>query len=315
MLDSDPILVIVGFILLMAGGEGVVQGAVRIADRMNVPPLLVGFTIVAIGTSLPELAVAIEAIGQDKPEIAVGGVLGSNVANIMLVLGTACMLGSGEDAGAGLRRDAIAVITATVILFAFVSMGEIPYQGGLGMLLLLVGYYTYSYLYSKGKEDDEQLEETWLPDSISLAIIATIAGGLMIWQGAVLMLEGATGLATSYGIPDSIIGLSIVALGTSLPELAVTLIAALRNQGGVAIGNVLGSNVMNILGILGTASVIGGGLEISSDFAGRDIWVVILTSGLVAAMLLDDREIGPRVGATMVVGYIAYMAFLFFSVS
>ena len=313
LLNSDPMLVMIGFVLLMAGGEGVVQGAVRIADRMNVPPLLVGFTIVAIGTSLPELAVAIEAIGQDKPEIAVGGVLGSNVANVMLVLGTACMLGSGEDAGAGLRRDAIAVITATVILFAFVSMGEIPYQGGLGMLLLLVGYYTYSYLYSKGKEDDEQLEETWLPDSISLAIIATIAGGVMIWQGAVLMLEGATGLATSYGIPDSIIGLSIVALGTSLPELAVTLIAAIRNQGGVAIGNVLGSNVMNILGILGTASVMGGGLEISSDFAGRDIWVVILTSGLIAAMLLDDRQIGPRVGATMVVGYFAYMAFLYLS--
>jgi cation:H+ antiporter len=313
MLDSDPILVILGFILLMAGGEGVVQGAVRIADRMNVPPLLVGFTIVAIGTSLPELAVAIEAIGQDKPEIAVGGVLGSNVANVMLVLGTACMLGSGEDAGAGLRRDAIAVITATVILFAFVSMEEIPYEGGLGMLLLLVGYYTYSYLYSKGKEEDTEVEDNWLPDNIMLAIVATIAGGVMIWQGAVLMLEGATGLATSYGIPDSIIGLSIVALGTSLPELAVTLIAALRNQGGVAIGNVLGSNVMNILGILGTASVIGDGIEIAPDFAGRDIWVVILTSGLVAAMLLDDREIGPRVGATMVVGYIAYMVFLFFT--
>ncbi len=274
MLDSDPILVILGFILLMAGGEGVVQGAVRIADRMNVPPLLVGFTIVAIGTSLPELAVAIEAIGQDKPEIAVGGVLGSNVANVMLVLGTACMLGSGEDAGAGLRRDAIAVITATVILFAFVSMEEIPYEGGLGMLLLLVGYYTYSYLYSKGKEEDTEVEDNWLPDNIMLAIVATIAGGVMIWQGAVLMLEGATGLATSYGIPDSIIGLSIVALGTSLPELAVTLIAALRNQGGVAIGNVLGSNVMNILGILGTASVIGDGIEIAPDFAGRDIWVV-----------------------------------------
>ena len=313
LLNSDPMLVMIGFVLLMAGGEGVVQGAVRIADRMNVPPLLVGFTIVAIGTSLPELAVAIEAIGQDKPEIAVGGVLGSNVANVMLVLGTACMLGSGEDAGAGLRRDAIAVITATVILFAFVSMEEIPYEGGLGMLLLLVGYYTYSYLYSKGKEEDTEVEDNWLPENIMLAIVATIAGGVMIWQGAVLMLEGATGLATSYGIPDSIIGLSIVALGTSLPELAVTLIAALRNQGGVAVGNVLGSNVMNILGILGTASVIGDGIEIAPDFAGRDIWVVILTSGLVAAMLLDDREIGPRVGATMVVGYIAYMAFLFFT--
>ena len=313
LLNSDPMLVMIGFVLLMAGGEGVVQGAVRIADRMNVPPLLVGFTIVAIGTSLPELAVAIEAIGQNKPEIAVGGVLGSNVANVMLVLGTACMLGSGEDAGAGLRRDAIAVITATVILFAFVSMGEIPYHGGLAMLLLLVGYYSYSYLYSKGKEEDTEIEDNWLPDNILLAIIATIAGGVMIWQGAVLMLDGATGLALKYHVPDSIIGLSIVALGTSLPELAVTLIAALRNQGGVAVGNVLGSNVMNILGILGTASVIGDGIEIAPDFAGRDIWVVILTSGLVAAMLLDDREIGPRVGATMVVGYIAYMAFLFFT--
>jgi len=313
LLNSDPMLVMIGFVLLMAGGEGVVQGAIRIADRMNVPPLLVGFTIVAIGTSLPELAVAIEAIGQNKPEIAVGGVLGSNVANVMLVLGTACMLGSGEDAGAGLRRDAIAVITATVILFAFVSMGEIPYHGGLAMLLLLVGYYSYSYLYSKGKEEETEIEDNWLPDNILLAILATIAGGVMIWQGAVLMLDGATGLALKYHVPDSIIGLSIVALGTSLPELAVTLIAALRNQGGVAVGNVLGSNVMNILGILGTASVIGDGIEIAPDFAGRDIWVVILTSGLVAAMLLDDREIGPRVGATMVVGYIAYMAFLFFT--
>ena len=313
LLNSDPMLVMIGFVLLMVGGEGVVQGAVRIADRMNVPPLLVGFTIVAIGTSLPELAVAIEAIGQNKPEIAVGGVLGSNVANVMLVLGTACMLGSGEDAGAGLRRDAIAVITATVILFAFVSMGEIPYHGGLAMLLLLVGYYSYSYLYSKGKEEETEIEDNWLPDNILLAILATIAGGVMIWQGAVLMLDGATGLALKYHVPDSIIGLSIVALGTSLPELAVTLIAALRNQGGVAVGNVLGSNVMNILGILGTASVIGDGIEIAPDFAGRDIWVVILTSGLVAAMLLDDREIGPRVGATMVVGYIAYMAFLFFT--
>lgn len=104
----------------------------------------------------------------------------------------------------------------------------------------------------------------------------------------------------------------MVALGTSLPELAVTLIAAFRNQGGVAVGNVLGSNVINILGILGIASVVGDGIDIAAEFAGRDIWVVILTSGLVAAMLLDDREIGRRVGATMVVGYLSYMAFLYF---
>ena len=311
MLIPDPILVLVGFVLLMAGGEGVVQGAIQIAYRLRVPPLLVGFTIVAIGTSLPELAVASEAISQNEPDIAVGGVLGSNVANVMLVLGTACMLGSGDDAGIGIRRDAVAVILATVLLTAFVYFGEIPPEGGVFMLILLVSYYTYAYLTSRGKADAEEPEDTWLPDNILLAIISTIAGGVMIWQGAILLLEGATGLADTYGIDEAIVGLSLVALGTSLPELAVTLIAALRNQGGVAVGNVLGSNVMNILGILGTASVIGGGIEIAGEFAGRDIWVVILTSGLAAAMLLDDREIGPRVGATMVIGYLAYMAFLY----
>ena len=312
MLDSDPALVLIGFALLMIGGEGVVQGAIKIAYRLNVPPLLVGFTIVAIGTSLPELAVALEAVAQGEPDIAVGGVLGSNVANVLLVLGTACMLGSGSDAGAGLRRDAMAVIVATVLLTAFVYLGRIPYEGGIIMLLLLVSYYAYSYIYSKGKSEDDEEEDTWLPDNIILAIAATVAGGAMIWQGAVLLLSGATGLAEAHGIPDSVIGLSMVALGTSLPELAVTLIAAFRNQGGVAVGNVLGSNVINILGILGTASVVGDGIDIAAEFAGRDIWVVILTSGLVAAMLLDDREIGRRVGATMVVGYLSYMSFLYF---
>ena len=311
MLDSDPALILIGFALLMSGGEGVVQGAIKIAYRLNVPPLLVGFTIVAVGTSLPELAIALEAVAQGEPDIAVGGVLGSNVANVLLVLGTACMLGSGSDAGAGLRRDAMAVIVATVLLTAFVYLGRIPYEGGIIMLLLLVGYYTYSYLYSKGKNEEDEEEDTWLPDNIILAIAATIVGGMMIWQGAVLLLSGATGLAEAHGIPDTVIGLSMVALGTSLPELAVTLIAALRNQGGVAVGNVLGSNVINILGILGTASVVGDGIDIAAEFAGRDIWVVILTSGMVAAMLLDDREIGRRVGATMIVGYISYMAFLY----
>ena len=195
MVDSDPILVLIGFVLLMAGGEGVVQGAVQIAYRLRVPPLLVGFTIVAIGTSLPELAVAIEAVSQEQPEIAVGGVLGSNVANVMLVLGTACMLGSGDEAGSGIRRDAIAVILATVLLTAFVYNRSIPVEGGAFMLILLLSYYAYAYLSSKGKADVEEPEETWLPDNILLAVFATIAGGVMIWQGAIFLLDGAIGLA------------------------------------------------------------------------------------------------------------------------
>ena len=307
----DGTLIIAGFVLLMLGGEFVVQGAITIANRLRVPPLLIGFTVVAIGTSLPELAVAIEAIGRDTPDIAVGGVLGSNVANVMLVLGTASLIGVASETGPGISRDAWAVAVATAILLVVVLIGEIVWQLGVIMLLCLAAYYAYSYRISKLEEGAAEEDESWLPDTMMLAILATIGGGYMIWNGAEILVEGATGLASRYGITESVIGLSIVALGTSLPELAVTLVAGLRKQGGVAVGNILGSNVINIMGILGVAAVYSGGLVISSEFAGRDIWVVVLTSSFIVAMLLDERRIGKRVGAAMVGGYLAYMAMLY----
>ncbi|MEE3269709.1 MAG: calcium/sodium antiporter [Candidatus Thermoplasmatota archaeon] len=308
---ADGPLIIIGFALLMLGGEFVVQGAVTIAGRLRVPPLLVGFTIVAVGTSLPELAVALEAVRTDADEIAVGGVLGSNVANVMLVLGTAAILGATSDTGEGVRRDSAAVAAATAMLLIAVIMGEIAQVFGIVMLVGLVAYYVYSYRQSKVEGTDVEDSDTWLPDYMLLAIPATILGGWMIWNGAELLVEGATGLASIYGIPKSVVGLSIVALGTSLPELAVTLVAGLRGQGGVAVGNVLGSNVMNILGILGFAATYSGGLIVAPEFAQRDIWVVILTSGFIVAMLYYEREIGKRLGFGMVLGYLSYMALLY----
>ncbi|HJM23924.1 MAG TPA: sodium:calcium antiporter, partial [Candidatus Thalassarchaeum sp.] len=289
---ADGPLVLLGFVLLMLGGEFVVQGAVTIAGRIRVPPLLVGFTIVAVGTSLPELAVVLEAVNEGTHEIAVGGVLGSNVANVMLVLGTASMLGAASDPGQGIRRDATAVAAATAILLAAVLIGEIAWQFGVLMLLGLAAYYSYSYRASKAEGTDVEDSDTWLPDYILLAVPVTAFGGYLIWTGAEMLVEGATGLAGSYGISESVIGLSVVALGTSLPELAVTLVAGLRGQGGVAVGNVLGSNVINIMGILGVAATYSGGLIIAPEFAARDIWVVVLTSGFIVAMLLDERHIG-----------------------
>jgi cation:H+ antiporter len=308
-MSSDWLLVIGGFVLLLGGGEVVVQGAVAIAKKMRVPPLLIGFTIVAIGTSLPELAVSLEAVAGGQPDIAVGGVLGSNVANVMLVLGTASILGAASDPGEGVRRDAVAMILATLILLALVIFGEITWFFGILMLALLAGYYSYSYVNSK-EEIESQLEESWVPDNIVIAMIVTIIGGALIWKGAEFLVGGATGIATDLGISEAVIGLSVVALGTSLPELAVTLVAGLRGQGGVAVGNILGSNMMNILGILGATAAIGGGILISPNFADRDIWVVLVTSGLVAAMLLDDREIGKITGVSMVIGYLVYMSII-----
>ena len=307
----DGGLIIAGFVLLMLGGEFVVQGAITIANRLRVPPLLIGFTVVAIGTSLPELAVALEAVGREAPDIAVGGVLGSNVANVMLVLGTASLIGAASETGPGIYRDAMAVGTATVILLIVVLVGEIVWQLGALMLLGLAAYYVYSYQISKSEEGAADEDDSWLPDTMLLAILATIGGGYMIWNGAEILVEGATGLASTYGITESVIGLSIVALGTSLPELAVTLVAGFRKQGGVAVGNILGSNVINIMGILGVAATYSGGLAISSEFADRDIWIVVVTSGFIVAMLLDERRIGKRVGAAMVGGYLTYMVMLY----
>ncbi len=310
----DLVLVILGFIFLIFGGESVVQGAITIARKMNVSPLLIGFTIVAVGTSLPELAVAINAVSSNSQELvdlAVGGVLGSNVANVMLVLGTAAMLGACDKPGIEIKKDAIAVIMASIILLLTVMRGEITQIVGILMIIALITYYVYSYNYSKKLGLDEELEETWMGENFLLAMIITILGGAMIVLGAELLIEGSVGIADSFGISESIVGLSVIALGTSLPELAVTMIAALRGHKGVAIGNVLGSNVINILGILGISSAYAGGILVSEDFAGRDIWVVLVTSGLVAAMLLNERKITKTLGAVMVIGYLSYMTLLY----
>ncbi|MBF26906.1 MAG: sodium:calcium antiporter [Euryarchaeota archaeon] len=310
----DLVLVILGFIFLIFGGESVVQGAITIARKMNVSPLLIGFTIVAVGTSLPELAVTINAVSSNSQELvdlAVGGVLGSNVANVMLVLGTAAMLGACDKPGVEIKKDAIAVIMASIILLVTVVRGEITQIVGILMIIALISYYVYSYNYSKKLGLDEELEETWMGENLLLAMMITILGGAMIVLGAELLIEGSVGIADSFGISESIVGLSVIALGTSLPELAVTMIAALRGHKGVAIGNVLGSNVINILGILGISSAYAGGILVSEEFAGRDIWVVLVTSGLVAAMLLNERKITKTLGVVMVIGYLSYMTLLY----
>ena len=310
----DLVLVILGFIFLIFGGESVVQGAITIARKMNVSPLLIGFTIVAVGTSLPELAVTLNAVSsnnQDLVDLAVGGVLGSNVANVMLVLGTAAMLGACDKPGVGIKKDALAVIMASIILLFTVLMGEVTQIIGILMVIALISYYAYSYNYSKKLGLDEELEETWMGENMLLAMIVTILGGAMIVLGAELLIEGSKGIADSFGISESIVGLSVIALGTSLPELAVTMVAALRGHKGVAIGNVLGSNVINILGILGISSAYAGGIIVSEEFAGRDIWIVMITSGLVAIMLLNERKITKTLGVTMVIGYLSYMVLLY----
>lgn len=307
---ADELLIIAGFILLISGAEVFVQGAVTLATKLNIPPLLVGFTIVAIGTSLPELAVVLKALDEGTPDIAVGGIIGSNISNVMLVLGTAAILGASESPGRGIRRDAMAVLVATLILVMATLYGKISLFIGLFMLILLVTFYAYSYNHAKNLDIPKENPDSWLANNSYSASIALLSGGLMVMFGANLLMEGVEGIMVKYSLNESVIGLTIIALGTSLPEFAVTVISALRGQGGVALGNVLGSNVMNILGILGIAAIYGGGIIIDSSFAERDIWILLFSSGLVCAMLFSNKEIGKEIGFTMVIGYVIYLFFV-----
>ncbi|MEC7681662.1 MAG: calcium/sodium antiporter, partial [Candidatus Thermoplasmatota archaeon] len=283
--------------------------ATRISQSLSVSPLVVGFTVVAIGTSIPELAVAIEAIESDVPNIAVGGVLGSNVANVMLVLGAAAVLGAKSDSEIGITRDSIAVVVATMFMTIFVYFGEVTLLGGVVMLVCLFGYYYYTYSVAISEEDEYEFEDSWLPNKLSLAIPTCAIGGTMIWFGAELLVSGSTGIAETFGVSEAIIGLTVVALGTSLPELAVTIVAGIRGQGGVAVGNVLGSNVMNIMGIIGIASIVGSGIPVDVEFQ-RDIIVVIATSGFVVWMLISGKEFTKNIGTVMILTYLFYMTFL-----
>jgi cation:H+ antiporter len=305
----DVLFVLSGFAFLMGGGEALVQGATRISQNLSVSPLVVGFTVVAVGTSLPELAVAIEAIGNDAPDIAIGGILGSNVANVMLVLGTAAVLGAKSESGEDVKRDAVAVIVATIFMAIFVFRGEVPLFGGVVMLSCLLAYYYYTYTRAISGDDEYEFEDSWLPRNMSVAIPACIIGGATIWLGAKLLVDGSTSIAETFGVSEAVIGLTIVALGTSLPELAVTVVAGLRGQGGVAVGNVLGSNVMNIMGIIGIASIFGGGIAVDSEFT-RDILVVIATSGFVVTAFLRGKEFSKTVGSLMILTYLSYMTYL-----
>jgi len=305
----DVLLVLSGFAFLMGGGEALVQGATRISQNLSVSPLVVGFTVVAVGTSLPELAVAIEAIGNDAPDIAIGGVLGSNVANVMLVLGTAAVLGAKSEGGEDVKRDAIAVIVATIFMSVFVFGGNVPLAGGVVMVSCLLAYYYYTYSRAIAGDDEYEFEDSWLPRKMSVAIPACITGGVMIWLGARLLVDGSTSIAETFGVSEAVIGLTIVALGTSLPELAVTVVAGLRGQGGVAVGNVLGSNVMNIMGIVGIASIFGGGIVVDNEFT-RDIVVVIATSGFVVTAFLRGKDFSRNVGMLMILTYLSYMTYL-----
>ena len=321
MLDPlTHIQLIGGFLLLFAGGEGLVRGSVSLARRLNVSPLLIGATVVAFGTSMPELVVTLQAALRGSTGIAFGNVIGSNIANLLLIFGLAIAISPVLISRRAVARDGAALIGATALLTVFISLGTlVAWQGAL--MLVLLGVLTVaSYWHERrlggeagSRHTQEAEERQHLPRPIWLAALAALLGLAGVSFGAHLMVGAATIIARGLGITETVIGITVVAVGTSLPELATTVVAAYRKHTDVALGNVLGSSLFNILAILGVVTVVTP-LPVPDEIARLDIWVLAGVTALVIAVALSGVRLGRPFGVLLLLGYAAFAAVQYLSV-
>lgn len=308
-------LVVAGLVVLTLGGELALRGAVGLAMKIGVSPAMIGLTVVGFGTSAPELMVTVQAALAGKPDLAIGNVVGSNIANILLILGIGgCITVLTCSAGV-VRRDATAMFFSFILLAALGWHGVIEAWHGVIMVMLLIVYMTWSYFMDKrdvasAALHEREAEETENVPENALVIAAFLLIGLAgLVGGAHLLVDGATSIARTFGVPEAIIGLTLVAIGTSLPELAATVVAAIRGHSDVAIANVLGSCLFNVLSILGITSLVLP-LQISPDIQAIDMWVMLAAGGVILPMLWKNMCITRIEAVLLLLGYTVYIGFI-----
>ena len=309
---SVTLLVLGGLVLLAVGGELLVRGAVGMSQVLRISPLLAGLTIVGFGTSTPELATSIQAAFSGSPGIALGNVIGSNIANILLILGVSAIVMPLAVRPEAFRRDALALITSTALCVAAVMLGVIGTLMGFVLLAALIAYVVWAYLSERDAGDEEserhvaELADTLPKTHNGLALALMIVAGLVAAIfGARLLVDGAVQLASAAGLSEAVIGLTIVAVGTSLPELIACLIAVSKKHPEVALGNVVGSNIYNVLGILGITAVIHP-LEVPAEIARFDIWVLVGVTALLLVQLRSGWRITRVEGCVLLALAVAY---------
>ncbi len=297
------LLIAGGLIGLFAGGEALVRGAVGVAGRLRLPSLLIGLTVVGFGTSTPELLVSLDAALRGSPDIAIGNILGSNIGNILLIVGLTALVWPIRLGQMRMARDVGVMLLAAVILVPLFLGAELGRAAGAGLLALLVAYLVWAYLRPGGDAGDELQSRA---SSLWLSGLWVVLGLAALMLGARALVSGAVAVARDFGVSEAFIGLTIVAIGTSLPELATSMIAALRRQSAIAIGNIVGSNIFNVLGILGVTALVAP-IPVASRFLVLDLPVMIAATLLLAGLLLVNRGAGRAWGLVLLAAYVAYV--------
>lgn len=314
-------LFVLGLIALIAGAEALVRGASRMAISLGISPLVIGLTVVAFGTSAPEVAVSVGAALEGNADLAVGNVVGSNIANVLLILGISALIAPLAVSEQIIRQEVPLMIGISALLVGLTIDGTLG-QVEAGLLLSLAIVYTVFLIVQarrgSAKAQEEALHE--LPEAASwdasrLAQVMLILGGLgLLVLGADWLVGAATHFARAFGVSDLVIGLTIVAVGTSMPELATSIMAAIRGERDIAVGNVVGSNIFNILGCLGAAGLVSAsGLPVPEAARDFDLWVMLAVAFACLPVFLTGREIARWEGVVFLTYYAAYTAFLVLS--
>jgi cation:H+ antiporter len=302
-------ILVAGVVVLGVGGEWLVRGAARLARVLGVSALVVGLTVVAFGTSAPEAAVTVFAAARGVTELAVGNVVGSNIANMLLILGLAAVISPLAVSRGLIRIDGPMMVgsAAAFVVLAW-QFGEVARWAGAVFVVGLVAYTLFTYFASRRNPltewHDEPLEGRQGRVWYNAVLVLLGVGGLV--GGARLIVDGATGLATAIGISDRVIGLTIVAVGTSLPELATTIVAARHKQPDMALGNVIGSNIFNVLFVAGTASLVRP-LAVHADIARFDGPLMLVICAASYVIIWSGRRVTRLEGGTLLAGYVAYL--------
>lgn len=314
----DYVYLIAGLGILVVGGDILVKGAVGLAEKLQIPSLIIGLTVVAFGTSAPELFISLKAALDGAAGLAIGNVVGSNITNVLLVMGIPALIKSSVCDEDGISRNLNMMIGFTLIFMVMLYHDMLSRFDGFALLMLL-GLYLYSQvriarqrkaLGIEGEEGDYHDEVSSIPTA-NIAIVGSLALGIILLPlGAELTVSGATSIAKTWGISDTVIGLTIVALGTSLPELATAVVATLRGNASLAVGNVVGSNIFNIGSIMGITALVQP-LHVDASILRVDIWIMLACALLIAALAHWKIRLGKFVGIVMTTLYAIYIGIQF----
>ncbi|MEZ9819774.1 calcium/sodium antiporter [Shewanella sp. 10N.286.45.A1] len=313
-------LLVAGLGALVWSADKFVYGAAAFARNLGLPPMLIGLTIVAMGSSAPEMFVAATASMEGMTDTAIGNVLGSNIANITLILGITALLGAISVSSQTLRREIPLMLAATAIVGCFLHDGFLTRIEGVSLMVLffaLMGYLIWHALTNKNRDALAIDADNEIPANVPTkkAIFWLVIGMVLLPLSADWMVQGAVGIAKAYHLSDLVIGLTIIAVGTSLPELAACIAGVLKKEDDLAIGNIVGSNLFNILAVLALPGIIAPG-AVDAAASTRDFYMVLATSSALAILILltgRARQLKPWHGVVLLITFVAYQALLFLS--